>query len=220
VECFVHGTTIRSPSVQCRIDPLGKACIVSTHDQVLGGPSGQIFLGCAFPADEAYCDDIHDAGQRVAAVLAQQGVRGRFAIDFLSVQHEQRWEHFAIEINLRKGGTTHPYLMLQFLTDGTYDANSARYLTPTGQPCYYYASDNLQHPAYCGLTPDDLIDIAVHHGLHFHGATQQGVVFHLIGALSQYGKVGAVCIGDSHKHAAQLYHDTVAVLDRESGHQQ
>src|ERR687885_1230903 len=68
VESFIEGTEVRSPSVQCRIDPLGKACIISTHDQVLGGPSGQLFLGCTFPADAAYCQNIHEAGRRVAEV--------------------------------------------------------------------------------------------------------------------------------------------------------
>ena len=36
----------------------------------------------------------------------------------------------AIEINLRKGGTTHPFLTLQFLTDGTYDPEAAVFTAP------------------------------------------------------------------------------------------
>jgi hypothetical protein len=216
VESFVDGEEVRSPSVQCRIDPLGRATIISTHDQVLGGPSGQIFLGSTFPADAEYSQEIQDAGRRVSKVLKERGVLERFAIDFVSVRREGRWEHAAIEINVRKGGTTHPYLMLQFLTDGTYDPGDGTYCTPTKQPCYYYASDNLQSPAYKGLTPDDLVDIAVDHGLHFDAATQQGVVFHLIGPLSQYGKLGTVCIGDSRQSAEKFYRDTVAVLDREA----
>ncbi len=216
VECWLEGKEVRSPSVQCRINPLGLATVVSTHDQVLGGPSGQIFLGSTFPADEAYSREIKVAGERVGEVLKQKGALGRFAIDFISVKRDWGWEHAAIEINLRKGGTTHPYLILRFLTDGTYDADDGLYCTPTTKPCYYYASDNLQSPAYKGLTPDDLIDIAVDNGLHFDGAAQQGVVFHLIGALSQYGKLGTVCIGDSHESAQRFYRDTVAVLDREA----
>jgi hypothetical protein len=216
VECFIEGVEIRSPSVQCRIDPLGEACIISTHDQLLGGPSGQVFLGCSFPADEAYCQDIQEAGWRVADVLGRRGVLGRFGIDFISVKRGEGWEHSAIEINLRKGGTTHPYMTLQFLTDGMYDPQSGLYCTPTDQPCYYLASDNLQNPAYKGMIPDDLIDIVVDHGLHFDGAAQQGVVFHLIGALSEYGKLGTVCIGDSRANAEKFYRDTVAVLDREA----
>src|SRR5829696_4566512 len=217
VECWVEGEEVRSPSVQCRINPLGESAVVSTHDQVLGGPSGQIFLGSSFPADAEYSRDITEAGQRVGKVLKERGALGRFAIDFISVRREEGWEHAAIEINLRKGGTTHPYLILRFLTDGFYDPNDGLYCTPTAKPCYYYASDNLQSPAYKGLTPDDLIDIAVNNGLHFDGASQQGVVFHLIGALSQYGKLGTVCIGDSHESARKFYDDTVAVLDREAG---
>src|SRR5918997_4852623 len=216
VESFVEGAEVRSPSVQCRIDPLGETKIISTHDQVLGGPSGQIFLGSTFPADAEYSRDIQEAGWRVAEVLKQRGALGRFAIDFISVKREGRWEHAAIEINLRKGGTTHPYLILRFLTDGVYDPDDGLYCTPTAKPCYYYASDNLQSPDYKGLTPDDLVDISVDFGLHFDGATQQGVVFHLIGALSEYGKLGTVCIGDSRQSAEKFYRDTVAVLDREA----
>jgi hypothetical protein len=216
VESWVEGGEVRSPSVQCRINPLGEAAVVSTHDQVLGGPTGQIFLGSTFPADEAYSRDLVEAGQRVGRVLKDRGALGRFAIDFISVKREEDWEHAAIEINLRKGGTTHPYLILRFLTDGVYDPEDGIYCTPTAKPCYYYASDNLQSAAYKGLTPDDLVDIAVNNGLHFDSASQQGVIFHLIGALSQYGKLGTVCIGDSHESARKFYSDTVEVLDRET----
>jgi hypothetical protein len=217
VETFLEGEEVRSPSVQCRVDPLGRACIISTHDQLLGGPSGQIYLGCTFPADEAYTPSVHTDGLRVARQLASEGVIGRFGVDFVSVRRGQRWETTPIEINLRKGGTTHPFLMLQYLTDGSYDPATTTYHTPTGRACYYYASDNLQNEAYIGLTPDDLIDIAVDNDLHFDAAAQRGVVFHLIGALSEYGKLGTVCVADGRANAEKLFHDTVAVLNRETG---
>ena len=216
-EVFLEGANKRSPSAQCRITPLGRADAISTHDQVLGGPSGQVFLGCTFPADEAYRLAIQEAGMRAAEVLRQRGVVGRVGVDFISVPRaDGGWDHYAIEINLRKGGTTHPFLMLQFLIDGRYDPASGCYYTPGGQSRYYYASDNLQHEAYKGLTPEDLIDIAVYHDLHFHGATQQGVVFHLIGALSEFGKLGVLCIGDSPEGARTLYRHTVEVLNKEA----
>ena len=56
-----------------------------------------------------------------------------------------------------------------------------------------------------GLTPSDLIDIAAVNGLHFDGAYQQGVVFHLIGALSEFGKLGVVFIAPSHERAEALH---------------
>lgn len=216
VECFIEGAEKRSPSTQFRVNPLGEAIPISTHDQMLGGPSGQIFLGCTFPAPAAYRLDIQAAGQQVAEVLRDQGVLGRFGIDFISVKEGDSWKHYAIEINLRKGGTTHPFLMLQFLIDGTYDPTTGNYYTPAGQPRYYFASDNLKDPAYRGLTPDDLIDISVYHGLHFHGTTLEGVAFHLIGALSEFGKLGVLCIGRSPERAQFFYDETVDVLNRET----
>jgi hypothetical protein len=216
VECFIEGTEKRSPSYQGRINPLGDAGVVSTHEQVLGGPSGQIFQGCTFPADEAYRLAVQEAGWRIGEVLRQRGVISRFGVDFVSVREADGWQHYAIEINLRKGGTTHPFQMLQFLTDGAYDLGTGLYFTPGGQSRYYYATDNLVHPSYQGLTPDDLFDIAADHGLHFHSATQQGVTFHLIGALSRYGKLGLVCVGDSPARARWYYEATVRVLDHET----
>ncbi|MBC7896469.1 MAG: ATP-grasp domain-containing protein [Cytophagaceae bacterium] len=216
VECFVEGAVVRSPSVQCRVDPLGLPSVISTHDQLLGGASGQVYQGCVFPAAATYSVAIQDAAMRVADTLAQDGVLGRFGVDFVSVLRGSSWESQAIEINLRKGGTTHPFLMLQFLTDGTYDPETCTFRTPTGRACCYYASDNLGDPSYRGLTPDDLIDIAVNNDLHFDAASQQGVTFHLIGALSQYGKLGTVCIGATHADAERYFHRTVAVLDHEA----
>jgi hypothetical protein len=220
VEAFVEGAEKRSPSAQYRVDPLGCVEAVSTHDQVLGGPSGQVFLGCRFPADEAYRLEVQAAGLRVAEVLRDKGVLGRLAVDFLSVREGAGWRHRAIEVNLRKGGTTHPFLTLQFLTDGRYDPETGTFRTRTGRPCCYEASDNLRSERYLGLTPDDLIDIAVLDGLHFDGAAQEGVAFHLIGALSEFGKVGLVCVGATPERAGRLYQETVAVLDRECGGEQ
>lgn len=214
VEAFVEGRDKCSPSVQFRIDPLGHLDVISTHDQLLGGQAGQIFLGCRFPADEAYRLEIQAEAYRAADLLRREGVIGRFGVDFVSVREGAGWRHTAIEINLRKGGTTHPYMMLQFLTDGGYDPETGLFHTHSGRPCYYNATDNLESERYRGLGPDDLVDIAACHGLHFHGAAQEGVVFHLIGALSEYGKLGLVSVAGSPQRAQKLYEDSVAVLDR------
>jgi hypothetical protein len=215
VEEFLEGDKA-SPSVQCRIDPTGAHQIVSSHDQVLGGRTGQVFLGATFPANPEYRGDIHDAAHQVANELSRAGVIGRFSVDFVSVKQSEGWRHYALEMNLRKGGTTLPYLMLKFLTGGTYDSATGIYTTPTGQARYYHASDNVEKDQYRGLTPDDLIDITVQNELHFRSHRQQGVVFHLIGALSEFGKLGVVGIGHSPERATELYEETVEVLDRET----
>jgi hypothetical protein len=105
VEEFVAGHIKGSPSAQFRINPVGGVDAISTHDQVLGGANGLIFLGCRFPADASYRLDIQGRGTRVAEALAQKGVLGRFGVDFISVKEGDAWRHLAIEINLRKGGT-------------------------------------------------------------------------------------------------------------------
>ncbi len=217
VEAFIEGGEKRSPSVQLRVGVDGRLAPVSTHDQLLGGPGGQVFLGCRFPADPDYAPDIQALGLQAGALLAREGVLGRFAIDFVSVREKGRWRHHAIEVNLRKGGTTHPFLMLQFLTDGRYEPETCQFLTPQGRPACYVASDNVESPAYRGLLPDDLIDIAVLNELHYHGGRAEGVVFHLIGALPEHGKLGLMAIGETAARADALFRETVAVLDRETG---
>jgi hypothetical protein len=205
-----------------RINPLGGIELISTHEQVLGGRTGQVFLGSRFPADSAYARDLHEMALRVAGVLREQGVIGRFSIDFVSVRTGRErsagpaWLHWAIEINLRKGGTTLPYQMLQFLTDGSYQAAEAAFRTPLGQPRCYYATDNLVNPAYRRLVPQDLIDLLVEHRLHFDQTRQQGLVFNLIGALSEYGKLGLVCIAETAATAEAQFVAARELLDRET----
>jgi hypothetical protein len=104
--------------------------------------------------------------------------------------------------------------MLQYLTDGKYDEETGAYTTANGQSRYYYATDNLRSDRYHGITPPDLLDIAIANDLHFDATLQEGVVFHLITALSQFGKLGMVCIGGGREKARDIYAQTVAVLDR------
>ncbi|HEV7783472.1 MAG TPA: peptide ligase PGM1-related protein [Chitinophagaceae bacterium] len=216
VEEFLEGDIKESPSVQCRITPAGKIEIISTHDQELGGESGQVYIGAQFPASPNYAIELGVMGRKVAEALRDKGVLGRFAVDFISVKEESGWQHYPIEINLRKGGTTHPFLMLQFLTDGIYNSEEGTYYTSKGNLVrYYFCSDNLKSDKYCGLSPHDLIDIAMVNDLHYDGTSQEGVMFHLIGALSQYGKLGVVCIGNTPERAREFYAKILEVLERE-----
>jgi len=57
----------------------------------------------------------------------------------------------------------------------------------------------------------------VYNQLHFDSTSQQGVVFHLMGALSEFGKFGVTCIGEHPEQAHVLYDTTMAALDRETG---
>src|SRR6476619_6641007 len=217
VEERIMGEEFRSPSVQLRVTPLGKVELLSTHDQLLGGPTGQSYLGCVFPADTAYAPLITREAAKVGKRLAKEGVIGRFALDFVVVRAKNgTWEPYAIEINLRKGGTTHPFLTLQFLTDGTYDTETGIFTAPNGQQKFFVASDHVESPRYRTLTPDDLFDIVVWHNLHFDQTRQTGVVFHMMTALGELGRTGLTAVGNSHEDSKAIYDRAVAVLDRET----
>ncbi|MBF2006474.1 MAG: carboxylate-amine ligase [Chlorogloeopsis fritschii C42_A2020_084] len=217
VEAFVEGEIKRSPSVQGRITPLGEVEILSTHDQILGGPDGQIYLGCRFPADKAYRMQLQQLGLKVGKKLAEKGALERFGVDFIAVDRGNgEWDFQAIEINLRKGGTTHPFMTLKLLTNGRYDLSTGLFYSQQGRPKYYIATDNLHKERYQGLLPNDLMDIIAQHRLHFDTGTETGTVFHLMGCLSQFGKLGLTSIGDSPQQAEEIYNKVVKVLDEET----
>ena len=214
----VGAKEVRSPSVQLRITPLGKVELLSTHDQMLGGPSGQSYLGCIFPADPAYAGAITRDAARVGDLLRDAGVIGRFALDFVVTRASDSapWETYAIEINLRKGGTTHPFLTLQFLTGGAYDPETATFATPGGRRKFLIASDHVESPRYRGFTPDDLFDVVVRHGLHFGQVGQTGVVFHMLSALGSAGRLGLTAVGDSPEEARAIFEKARVVFDEEA----
>jgi hypothetical protein len=217
VEERIVGSDFRSPSAQLRVTPLGKVEPLSTHDQVLGGPSGQSYLGCRFPANVEYGPAIMRESMKVGHRLMREGVLGRFALDFVAVRNARaEWEVYAIEINLRKGGTTHPFLTLQFLTDGSYDAGTGVFLTPLGEPKCFIASDHLESPRYRVFTHTDLFDIVARHGLHFDQTRHKGVVFHMMNAIGENGLLGLTAVGNSHEEATAIYDRAVAALDAES----
>jgi hypothetical protein len=219
VEELIEESGTASPSAQLRINPHGQVMPIATHDQILGGPSGHTFIGCRFPAAEEYRLEVQEAGARVGAVLAAKGVVSRLSCDFLSYPTDAGpWRLLALEINLRMGATTHPFLALRFLTGGELDPRTGLFLSPDGAPKYYRATDNLCSEAYRGLLPEDLIDIVTFNRLHYDHGPETGVLFHLMGALSEFGKVGLTAIGNTPQQAEELYARTVSILDRETAY--
>ncbi len=217
VEEMIVGADLKSPSAQLRTSPDGDLRLISTHDQLLGSPTGQVYLGCRFPADSAYRMVIQRDAAKIGAIIAQRGVVGRFGIDFLVFRDARgHWQSRAVEINLRMGGTTPPFQALEFLTPGEYDERNGTWVS-RGKEKFYSATDNLKAPAYRGLLPEDLIDVLTRYGIRFDHGSETGVLFYMIGAVSQFGKLGVVSIGDSREQADELYRHAVAILDRETG---
>ena len=213
VEAWLSGgDELSSPSVQGMIHPGGHVEVLSTHEQLLGGASGQTYLGCQFPARSSYRRELQRWGLAVGAELARLGALDHFSVDGLARRFGDTWDLQAIEVNLRKGGTTHPMQALRYLSNGHLCQDSGCFLSPTGSELHYKATDNLTDPRLRGLLPMDLIDLVAGAGLHYDALGESGSVFHLLGCLSEHGKLGMTCIGRSAEEAEQVYARTKARL--------
>lgn len=201
-----------SPSVQVNIAASGRWSVASSHDQILGGPDEQVYLGCRFPAaDEYRADIIYQAGL-VAQALADEGVIGPFGIDFIVLQESAGNRAYLSEINLRMGGTTHPFQTARLLTGGVLDEETG-HLIADGRPKFYVATDNLKSERYEGMSSSELISRLDSAGLSFDPGSKTGAVLHLFGALRRYGKLGVTCIADSREAAQSLFEHVVAEID-------
>lgn len=192
-----------SPSAQLSVLPNGKVELVSTHEQILDEETQQTYLGCRFPAKKKNRKVIGQAALKIGKYLSARGVIGRFAIDFIVNHKDDKADVRAIEINLRKGGTTHPYFMTKLLTKAISEEHGL--LKADDRKVFYYAYDNIKHPEYAHLDAKTLIEIVKQSGLEYDPETKTGVILHLLGAVKKFHKFGAVCIARSPKAAEQLY---------------
>ncbi|MEA2973299.1 MAG: hypothetical protein QOG82_1757 [Actinomycetota bacterium] len=209
VEELVRAPNLRSPSVQLQISPSGEYEVLSTHDQILGGPDNQVYIGCRFPARPEYRMAIQAEARKVAEVMVARGVIGVFGIDFLVDQDRVTLS----EINLRMGGTTHPFWMARLATGGTYDQESGELRVPGGGVRCYVATDNIKSLRLLGSQPAHVIARIDEAGLAFDPATGCGVTLHLLGALPGAGKMGVVCIAETPEAADDLYVRVLEALD-------
>jgi len=228
VEQRIAGARFTSPSAQVDIRPDGEVVVVATHEQVLGGPSDQVYLGCRFPADAAYAPELATHAAAIGRELADRGALGRFSVDFVAASDDGMasgpgtWRVYGLEINLRKGGTTHPYAALRNVVPGRYDPDSARWVAEDGSTRVYSATDNLVEPAWTGLAPAEVIRVVAEASLEFDPATGVGVILHMLSGLAIDGRFGLTAIARTRDEAETMratVRDVVARLAARSGHE-
>lgn len=205
VEELVVGDQLSSPSVQVDIGPGGSVTALATHEQVLGGVDHQVYTGCRFPADPAYAAELAHHGCVVGRRLAELGAVGRSSIDFITARSAGQWDIKALEVNLRKGGTTHPYATLRNLVPGRYEPDPGRWVTLDGSTRCYRSSDNVVGEARLGRPASEVIKAVEGAGLQFDVGTGTGVVLHMLSCLAIDGRFGMTAIGTSSAHAEELY---------------
>ncbi len=216
VEELVSAPEFRSPSVQVGIAPNGEVTVLATHEQVLGGDSGQVFTGCQFPADPSYAPQIARHAEAVGRALAARGAVGRVGVDFaVAGDGAGRWHSFALEINLRNGGTTHPFTVLRNLVPGSYDIHTGSWVAETdGSSRAYRATDNMVDISWLGLAPSAVIAAVTDAGLRFDHSTGTGVVLHMLSCLAIDGRFGLTAIGTDVEQATRLLEATRQTVDR------
>ena len=203
VEELVSGEEFASPSAQVDVAPDGSVEVVATHEQVLSGDSGQVYAGCTFPANPEYSAGLAVHAEAVARRLADLGARGRLSVDFVAVKHH-RWRVMAIEVNLRKGGTTHPLTTLRHLVPGHYDQGRGTWVTEDGGCRSYASTDNLLDPTWVRLRPEAAIEAVARAGLEFDRTTGTGVILHMLSGLAIDGRCGLTAIAHSKEEANRL----------------
>jgi hypothetical protein len=206
VEELLTGDRFTSPSVQLDVVPGGRVRLLATHEQVLGGDEAQVYLGCRFPADDAYVAELGRYGRAAGRALAAAGIIGRVGLDFAAVGAEDGdWDLRALELNLRKGGTTHPFAALRNLVPGDYDADAGRWVAADGRHCFYESTDNLVDPSWRGRDPEEVMATVGGAGLGFDRTSGTGVVLHMLSGLAVDGRMGLTAFATSRAGAADLF---------------
>jgi hypothetical protein len=206
---------ITSPSVQVVTNEDKSISVLSTHEQIL---EDQVYYGCEFPCREAYRMQLMKYGRQVGEYLAERGVTDHFSVDFMGVPNTSgQWDLYAVEINLRLTGTTHPFMTLKLLTHGDTDEASGMFRTSDDAAKFYLSSDNVTDTALKRLLPQDLCElITARPDLHWHSTRQTGVVFHMIGRMSECGILGITAIHNSIEEARDLFDETSAYIISEA----
>lgn len=209
VEVFAEGETKVSPSAQAQILPNGEVEILSTHEQVLD-ETGLTFLGSIFPAQNTHRHILQENTLRIGQTLASLGFVGPFSVDFMIASDEMTTRVYVIEINIRQGGTTHPYQTTRLLTKAKYCPNKAVLMDMHNRPVYYRSNDNVVEKALCGTKVDKFLDYMESKKITFNKDKEEGVVFHLLGAMPTVGKLGYTSIA---KNPAKAQENSDKVLN-------
>ncbi|MCL5410956.1 MAG: ATP-grasp domain-containing protein [Patescibacteria group bacterium] len=213
VELFIDQKIKYSPSVQAFINAGGKASIISTHEQILGGKGKQEYLGCSFPSLASHRKQIIKEARKITDWMVKKRMMGNFGIDFVVVYDRNgKMKIYPIEINLRKGGTTHPFRIAYFLTGARY--NQAKGLLMCGKvPIYYSAMDLVRSPNYYEIKADKLVELIHDSKISFNKNTKKGVLVYMPGVVENHGFFGAICIGHSDREVKRIYNQMIKLIN-------
>lgn len=211
IEEFIEGENKRSPSVQLLLSPNGDFEILSSHEQILD-ESGSRFLGSEFPAKEDHRESIMREAEKVAKKLCTLNLSGIVGLDFLTVKNANGLiETYLIEMNIRKGGTTHPYWSARTAL-GALPCPVKGTLRKGKKEWVYRSNDNLSDGGGCRRSLSGLMEKAEKAGLTYCPQRKTGAIFHMLSCWEPEGKCGATFIGETPEEAMILEENLIKLL--------
>lgn len=208
IEIFLEGSQKTSPSGQGFLHPGADVELLSTHEQILTGPDGMVYDGAIFPAHQKSAIGVDTLN--VGEVLREEGAIGYFGVDFLKVNGKR----FALEINLRQGGTTHLRAQAMLSTGATFDPKTGNFVDQFGRNIYYAGTDGLRDKRLQTLPIFALLEHFDDCGLKFRRSKGTGVMFHLLDSINRTGSVGFTAVSQSRAGARKLYNQTRVELSK------
>ncbi len=145
-----------------------------------------------------------DYAFKMGKTLASKGICGMFSADFMVVMNESNAEIFLIEINLRKGGTTHPYQTALRITKSSFDHFSGYLIDESKNRIRYISNDNVVNSKLRNIKVESFLEAAAKANLLFDSGTNSGVIFHMLQAMPDFGKLGYTIIARSDQKIALL----------------
>jgi len=151
------------------------------------------------------------------AASRQEGVIGRFSLDFVVVR-SMEMSHTPSDQFEKRAEPPIPFFALQFLTDGTYDPQSAIFnCSERAAKNFSSASDHVESPLYGTLLRTDLFDIDRAAQSALQSTRQTGRRLSYDEGSGRTGRTGLTGSGaTSHEEARDLYARAVAVLNEEA----
>ena len=78
------------------------------------------------------------------------------------------------------------------------------------------ATDHFEDPSLKGLRIADLFDLVAVSGIHYDQARERGIVFHMMSAITELGRVGMTAVGATADEAEERYADAETRLRDEA----
>ena len=187
------GDELRSPSVQVDLLPGGGVRVLATHDQVLGGDNGQVYLGCRFPADPAYAADLARHGDAVAHELASARLRraGRASTSWPPARGRARGRSPRSRSTCARAVPRTRSRRCATWSPGRYDAEAGAWVADaTAAPGPTAPATTSSTRRWPGAAPHRSSTPCATRGCSSTARPGSGVVLHMLGCLAVDGRFG------------------------------